>query len=54
MKHHGKKKKTGHKKQQPTIAVSMEMDELDEKATPAEIKRGESTRVTKLVKDDVD
>jgi hypothetical protein len=33
---------------EPTIAPSMEMDELDEEATEEEIKKGDSTRVTKL------
>ncbi|MDQ0340485.1 hypothetical protein J2S00_003300 [Caldalkalibacillus uzonensis] len=32
----------------PTIAPSMEMDELEEEASPEDIKRGNYTRVTKL------
>lgn len=40
--------------QSPTIAPSMEMDELEVEASPREIKKGESTSVTKLVIDRFD
>lgn len=37
--------------QEPSIAMGLEMDELDEKATPAEVRQGDSTPVTKLYLD---
>jgi hypothetical protein len=46
--------KTRDSKQTPTIAPSMEMDELEVDASPKEIKDGESTTVTKLVIDRFD
>jgi hypothetical protein len=39
------------KPNQPTIAPSMEMDELEKSATEEEIKDGDYTPVTKLVID---
>ncbi|WP_164553322.1 hypothetical protein [Brevibacillus marinus] len=42
------------KKKEPTVAPGMEMDELDRSATPEEIRKGESTSVTKLYRDFVD
>lgn len=46
--------KTKDSKEAPTIAPSMEMDELEAEASPKEIKDGESTSVTKLVIDRFD
>lgn len=46
--------KTNISKQGPTIAPSMEMDELEVDASPKEIKEGKSTSVTKLVIDRFD
>ncbi|GBF11107.1 hypothetical protein TEPIDINF_001250 [Tepidibacillus infernus] len=44
-------KKISPKEKEPTIAPSMEMDALDEDATPEEVKKGKYTRVVKLVSD---
>jgi hypothetical protein len=38
-------------KQEPTIAPGMEMDELDEEATPEEIRNNDYTEVTQLYRD---
>ncbi|MBO8162363.1 MAG: hypothetical protein H0Z34_01445 [Brevibacillus sp.] len=37
-----------------TIAPGMEMDELEEEATPEEIRKGDYTPVTKLIRDFVE
>jgi hypothetical protein len=38
-------------KHEPTIAPGMEMDALDEEATPEEVKNNDYTPVTKLYRD---
>lgn len=45
------KKEPHQQEQDPTIAPSMEMDELEVDASSDEIKKEESTSVTKLVID---
>ncbi|GAA4715118.1 hypothetical protein [Brevibacillus fulvus] len=39
------------KKEEPTIAVGLEMDELEAKATKQEVAKGDYTPVTKLFLD---
>lgn len=47
--------KKNEKKQQPTIATGIDDDEeLNEKATPKEVKEDDATRVTRLSYDEVD
>ncbi|TCS81062.1 hypothetical protein [Tepidibacillus fermentans] len=46
-----KKRKRTNNNKKPTIAPSIEMDDLEKDATPEEIEKGDYTPVTKLVID---
>jgi hypothetical protein len=47
-------RKRKNQDQEPSVAPSMEMDELEVEASPKEVKKGDSTSVTKLVIDRFD